>query len=195
MGRKKGGKKRGRRWERERGNKRRKKGKSKKDCKKLFTLANQTGSFYTGKGLYAAGESTSEFCQHLTTTTFEKGPMFLGLQRRVRLLPAEGSRRCGISSKRGCNLSFLCGFLPSFQCKMQATISLTTQIRILEGITLFELHFCFSMFPLSLLFIIWYKITHEFRYSTCVDLVSFNKTSLSFPRPKISQNQTDFIKK
>lgn len=73
---------------------------------------------------------------------------------------------------------------------------LTTQIRLLGGggVSGFELYSC-SLFFLYLDFSVRYKITQVFSHFTYIDLASFNKTSLSFPRPKISQNQTDFIKK
>lgn len=63
-----------------------------------------------------------------------------------------------------------------------------------RGSKWFELYSC-SLFFLYLVFSVRYKITQGFSHFTYIDLASFNKTSLSFPRPKISQNQTDFIKK
>lgn len=52
--------------------------KQEKNTRKLFTLANQIASFKQVKGFIPVGESTFEFCQHLSTTQFEKGPIFLG---------------------------------------------------------------------------------------------------------------------
>lgn len=78
-----------------------------KNIRKLFTLANQITSFKQVKGFILSGESTFEFCQHLSTTQFEKGPIFLGLQRRVGLLTIAGNRRCGIRIQEGVGKTFL----------------------------------------------------------------------------------------
>ena len=169
LGRKQEGGKKGadrekeeRKRRRQRGNKKslegEKKNKSKKIISKLFTLVNQAlTSFqqhYAGKGFTLFGESTFEFCQHLSRTEFEKGPIFLGSQRRVGLLTPAGNRRCGIRIQEGGreNLSFLSnGFLPLFKCKIRATVLLTTQIRLLGGggVSGSELYSCslfFSVF-------------------------------------------------
>lgn len=85
----------------------RREGKGQKDCKKTFTLANQVTSFKQVRSFILFGESTFEFCQHLSVTPFEKGPIFLGLQKIVGLLTTAGNRRCGIRIQEGVNLSFL----------------------------------------------------------------------------------------
>lgn len=107
-------------------------------------MAKQIKGFKQVKGFILFGESTFEFCQHLSGIPFEKGPVFLGLQKIAGLLTIAGNRRCGIRIQEGVNLSFLSnGFLPLFKCKTQATLPLTAKIRLLGEISLFETTFVF----------------------------------------------------
>lgn len=48
-----------------------------KNIRKLFTLVNQIVSFKQVKGFIPFGESTFEFCQHLSTTNLKKVLFFL----------------------------------------------------------------------------------------------------------------------
>lgn len=112
---------------------------------KLFTLANPVTSFKQVKGFMLFGQSTFDSCQHLKSAQFEKGPIFLGSQRRVGLLTTAGNRRCGIRVQEGGrqNLSFPSNcFLPLFQCKIQAAVPLNPGIMLLGGVSLSEVHLC-----------------------------------------------------
>ena len=85
-----------------------------KNIRKLFNLENQITDLRQVKSFIFFGESTFEFCQHLSTTQFEKGPIFLGLQRRLGLLTTAGNRRCGIRILEGVGKIF--HFFPMAFC-------------------------------------------------------------------------------
>lgn len=147
----------GRRWDKQREKIRDgEREKARKNTRKLFTLANQTTSFKQVKGFIPSGENTFEFCQHLSTTQFEKNPIFLGLQRRLGLLTTAGNRRCGIRILEGVGKTF--HFFPMASChssKAEFEPLFHWQIRLLEGIILLELflflyffYICFLLYAI-----------------------------------------------